>query len=71
MEDKEYKTSAQQREYVKRYLSKFVDIKIRVTAEERDAINSHALAMGESTSAFIKRAIRDAVAKDSKKLLDK
>ena len=65
MENQEYKTSAQQREYVKRYLAKFVDIKIRVTAEERDAINSHASAMGESTSAFIKRAIRQAIAKDT------
>lgn len=64
MENKELKTPAHQREAVKRYLSKFVDIKIRVTADERDSINNHALANDESTSAFIKRAIRETMERD-------
>ena len=65
MENKEYKTSAQQREYVKRYLSKFVDIKIRVTAEERNSIKTHAKANRESTASFIKRAIRETIDRDN------
>ena len=48
----------------KKYLSKFSDIKIRVEPEWRDAIQAHANAVGESTSAFIKRAIVETMARD-------
>lgn len=64
MENKELKTPAHQREAVKRYLAKFVDLKIRITAEERDAIHRHAESMEESTSMFVKRAIREAMERD-------
>lgn len=66
MENKEFKTSATQLQAAKRYLSKFVDLKIRITAEERDEYHRHAEAMGESTSAFVKRAIRETMARDKK-----
>lgn len=49
----------------KKYLSKFVDIKIRVTPEERERLQEHALDMGESVASFIKRAIREAMLRDN------
>ena len=66
-ENKELKTSATQLQAAKRYLSKFVDLKIRITANERDEIHRHAEAMGESTSAFIKRAISETMDRDEQK----
>lgn len=64
MENKELKTPIHQREAVKRYLSKFVDLKIRISAEEREAIHNHAEIMSESTSSFVKRAIRETMERD-------
>jgi len=58
-------TSDSQKKAIKKYLSKFVDIKIRVSPEQRDIIQSHAASMNESTSSFIKRAIDEAIARDS------
>ena len=49
----------------KKYLSRFVDIKIRVTPEERERLQEHALDMGESVASFIKRAIREAMLRDN------
>ena len=67
MENKNAKTSIAQRQAVKKYLSKFVDVKIRVSAEERDLINAHAKTMSESASAFIKRAIAETMERDRRK----
>ena len=64
MEKKKAKTSSAQQQAVKKYLSKFVDVKIRVSAEERDLINAHAKSVSESTSAFIKRAIHETMERD-------
>ena len=58
------KTPKSQLEAAKRYLAKFVEIKIRVFPEYRDVIQNHADSMGESTSAFIKRAIEETMARD-------
>ena len=58
------KTPRSRLESNKRYLSKFADIKIRVEPEYRDVIQNHADSMGESTSAFIKRAIEETMARD-------
>ena len=49
----------------RKYLSRFVDIKIRITPEERERLQSHALDMGESVSSFIKRAIRETMLRDN------
>lgn len=43
----------------KRYLSQFKTITLRLREEERDAISAHAARVGESTSAYIVRAIRE------------
>lgn len=41
----------------KAYIEKFSRIEIRVTPEERDDIQAHAAARGESVNEFIKRAV--------------
>lgn len=56
-----------QKKAVKKYLSKFVDVKIRVTAEDREQIQSHAIMMGESMASFIKRAISETMDRDRPK----
>ena len=61
------KTPISQLNASKKYLSKFADIKIRVEPEWRDTIQAHASAVGESTSAFIKRAITETMARDQAK----
>lgn len=38
-------------------MEKYVEIKVRMTPEERETVKAHAAAMGESTTAFINRAI--------------
>lgn len=58
------KTPDSQLKATKKYLSKFADIKIRVIPEQRDIIQAHADAQGESMSAFIKRAISETMARD-------
>ena len=59
------KSSASRLKANKKYLSKFVDIKIRVTPKERERLQEHALDMGESVASFIKRAIREAMLRDN------
>jgi|GEM_PF-223360 len=48
----------------KRYMEKFVEVKVRMTPDERDAIKAHAAKMDESTNAFIKRAIDETMDAD-------
>ena len=42
----------------------FVEIKVRVTPEKRAIIKDHAEKMGESATAFINRAIDEAMKRD-------
>jgi len=65
------KTPDSQRKAIKKYLSKFVDIKIRVTPETRDVIQNHAQKTGESMASFINRAIAETMARDKEKNTDK
>ena len=48
----------------KKYNDRFVEIKVRVTPEKRSIIKEHAESMGESATAFINRAIDEAMARD-------
>ncbi len=48
----------------KKYHDRFVEIKVRVTPEKRSIIKEHAESMGESATAFINRAIDEAMARD-------
>jgi len=50
----------------KKYNSRFVEIKVRVTPEKRSVIKDHAESMGESATAFINRAIDEAMERDLK-----
>jgi len=48
----------------KKYNDRLVEIKVRVTPEKRSIIQEHAAAMGESATAFINRAIDEAMERD-------
>lgn len=52
---------------IQKYLSKFVDMKIRVTPEYHEIIKQHAASLGESSAAFIKRAIAETMERDKNK----
>lgn len=53
-----------QAEAHKRYMKDFVEVKVRMKAEKRTTIQEHAAKMGESTTAFINRAIDEAMKRD-------
>jgi predicted HicB family RNase H-like nuclease len=53
------------RESIKKYLSQFKEIRIRVLPEEHEEIVAHAKKMGDkSTVAFISRAIHETMERD-------
>ncbi len=54
------------REANARYNSKFVEVKVRMTPEQRSEVKDHAASMKESTTAFIKRAIEETIERDTK-----
>lgn len=65
--NKESHTPEYQKKAVKKYLSKFKEIHIRVLPERHEEIVSHAKKMGDkSTVAFVERAIRETMDRDSK-----
>ena len=49
-------TEAQARAH-KKYISNFVEVKIRMTAEKRELVRDHAAAIGESVNMFVNGAI--------------
>lgn len=59
-------TSEAQLKANKKYQNKFDKVQIRVSHEEKEAIDQHARAMGESTNAFVRRAIAIAMELDKK-----
>lgn len=66
MTDKNILSDSQKRAS-KKYLSQFSELKIRVLPEQRDEIQAHAKMMGESTAAFMKRAIVETMERDKNK----
>lgn len=50
----------------KKYHEKFDDLRIRVPSGEKALIDAHAEAMGESTNAFVRRAITETMERDEK-----
>ena len=48
----------------KKYHKKFDDLRIRVPAGEKVIIDEHAEKMGESTNAFVRRAISETMERD-------
>lgn len=49
----------------KRYMEGFVEVKVRMTADKRSIVQQHAASMGESATAFINRAIDEAMERDN------
>lgn len=58
-------TSEAQLKANKKYQHKFDKVQIRVSHEEKAAIDKHAEATGESTNAFVRRAIAETIARDN------
>lgn len=52
----------------RKYHKKFDDLRIRVPAGEKEIIDQHAEQMGESTNAFVRRAIYKAMEDDLTKI---
>ena len=50
----------------KKYHEKFDDLRIRVPSGEKALIDTHAESMGESTNAFVRRAIAETMERDAK-----
>jgi len=71
MEKKEKKrvNTPAQREAAARYLSQFVDLRVRMKPEEKKMITDYAKARGESINAMLLRLIREEMerAKNSEK----
>lgn len=67
MEDQEFRNSDARRKSIRKYLSKFKEIRVRVLPERHEEIVSHAKKMGDkSTVAFVERAIRETMDRDNK-----
>ena len=49
----------------KKYLSKFDRIYIRVSAEEKEAIEAYAERNGESLNSFVRRVVAEAMEQDT------
>ena len=56
-----------QKKAIHKYLAKFVEMKIRVSPEYHEEIKQHAANMGESATAFMKRAVAETMARDLEK----
>ena len=63
MDEQKAVSEAQKRAH-RKYMEKFVEIKVRVTPEKRTAIQEHAQTMGESATTFINRAIDHQISQD-------
>lgn len=66
MDEQKAVSEAQKRAH-RKYMEKFVEIKVRVTPEKRTAIQEHAQTMGESATTFINRAIDNQISQDRRK----
>ena len=62
--EKQTKVSAAQKRAHRKYMERFVEIKVRMTPERRSEVQAHAQANHESTTAFINRAIAEAMERD-------
>lgn len=63
MGEKKGYTESQKKATLK-YLSKFIEMRVRVTPEFHSDIKQHLQKTGESTAAFMKRAIQETMERD-------
>ena len=59
-------TAAQAKAH-KKYMERFVEVKVRMTPEKRTKVQEHAAIMGESATGFINRAINETLERDLQK----
>lgn len=64
MEEKKALSEAQKRAH-KKYMENYVEIKVRMTPQRRAEIQEFAAKCGESTTAFINRAITETMERDN------
>lgn len=60
------RTEAQKRAQ-KKYMEKFVEVKVRMTPEKRSKVQEHAKKLGKSTTDFINCAIDEIMERDNHK----
>lgn len=65
--DEQRQVSEAQKRAHRKYMEKFVEIKVRVTPKKRATIQEHAQTMGESATTFINRAIDNQISHDRDK----
>ena len=58
------KTAAQKKAQ-KAYMQKFARVELRMTLQNRESVQAHAAARGESVNAVINRAIRNQIERDN------
>ena len=51
----------------RKYQQKFDKVQIRVSHDDKKIIDQHAESMGESTNAFVRRAIAETIERDNAK----
>lgn len=51
----------------KKYMEKFVEVKVRMTQDKRSAVQAHAASLGQSATEFINRAIDETMERDNAK----
>jgi hypothetical protein len=49
----------------RKYMEKYVEVKVRMTPEQRNTVQAHAQQMGESATVFINRAINETMERDN------
>lgn len=57
--------SEAQKRAQRKYMEKYVEVKVRMTPDKRSIVQCHARSMGESATEFINRAIDEAIERDS------
>ena len=63
-------TSDSQLRANKKYHAKFEMVRIRVSPEDKEAIDVHAETIGESVNSFVRRAIFETIERDLEKKRD-
>lgn len=58
-------TSEAQKRAQRKYMEKYVEIKVRMTPDKRSIVQDHARNMGESATEFINRAITETMERDN------
>ena len=57
--------SEAQKRAQRKYMEKYVEVKVRMTPEKRSVVQNHARNMEESATEFINRAIDEAMERDT------